>query len=55
MVDGFRRFAAVNTAVAGVEMDRLTPASIAQLGTEILKENRITAVHPNTSAVGSLA
>ena len=27
MVDGFRRFAAINTAFASVEMDRLTPAS----------------------------
>jgi hypothetical protein len=37
-----------------MEMDRLTPASIAQLGTEILEENRIPAVHPNTSANGIL-
>jgi hypothetical protein len=54
MIDRFRRFAAVNTAVAGMKMDRLTPAPIAQLGTEILEENRIPAVHPNTSAVESL-
>ena len=54
MVDGFRRFAAINTAFACVEMDRLPPASIAKLGTEILKENRIPAVHPHTSAVWSL-
>jgi hypothetical protein len=49
MVDGLRGFAAINAAVAGVEMDRSTPASIAQLGAEIFKENRISAVHPDTS------
>ena len=54
MVDGLRRFAAINAAVAGVEMNRLTPASIAQLGTKIFKENRIPAVHPNTSATAIL-
>ena len=26
MVDGFRRFAAINAAISSVEMDRLTPA-----------------------------
>ena len=54
MVDGLRRFAAINAAVAGVEMNRLTPAAIAQLGTKIFKENRIPAVHPNTSATAIL-
>jgi len=54
MVDGLRRFATINAAVAGVEMNRLTPASIAQLGTKIFKENRIPAVHPNTSAIAIL-
>jgi hypothetical protein len=51
MVNGLRRFAAINAAFSSVEMNRLTPASGSQLGTEIFKENRIPAVHPNTSAV----
>jgi hypothetical protein len=54
MVDGLRRFAAINAAFSSMEMNRLTPASSSQLGTEIFKENRIPAVHPNTSAVGIL-
>ena len=47
MVDGFRWLAAVDAGMPGVLVERLTPPSDAELGTEFLEEHRIALMHPN--------
>ena len=47
MINGFRWFTAVDAGMPCVFMERLTPPSDAELGTEFLEEHRIALMHPN--------
>jgi hypothetical protein len=54
MINRFRAIAAVNAALMGECVERLSPASHAKFGAQILKENRVLGVHPISSVVRSL-
>jgi hypothetical protein len=54
MINGFRGPTAVNTALIGVFMQGLSPASDTELWAEILKENPVPRVHLQASIDSSL-
>ena len=49
VINGFRRFAAINTTLAGKCMKGLSPSSDTQFGAEFVEKNRVPAMHPNAS------
>jgi hypothetical protein len=54
VINRFRGSTAVNTALIGVFMQRLSPASDTELRAEILKENPVPRVHLQASIDASL-
>ena len=54
MVDGFGAVTAVDAALVGEPVERLSPSSDAELGAEVLEENRIPGLHQHDSVGGSL-
>jgi hypothetical protein len=55
MVNGLGLFAAVNTRLIRVFVERLSPMANAKFRAQIFKENRIPGVHPIVSVGGILA
>ena len=55
MINGFGLFAAINTALIRVFVERLSPTSNAKFRAQIFKENRIPGVHPKISVAEILA
>jgi hypothetical protein len=54
MINGLGAIAAINTAMLGLFVQGLSPASDTQLGAEILKEDRIPDLHSHASVADSL-